>query len=75
MDELSGWDFEFKLQDFTQVKLLSAAFNQYKTPLLRNVDYFSQYIGKENFNQLATPEGSPVKKDIVKTKQQSNKAT
>ena len=66
MEELAGWDFEFKLQDYTGVKLLSAAFNRYKEPLLRNVDYFANYIGKENCNELKTPEGTPNKNKTTK---------
>ena len=74
MEDMAGWDFEFKLQDYTQVKLLSAAFNRYKEPLLRNIDYFADYIGKENVNELKTPPGTPSKNKTNKVNQQSNKA-
>ena len=66
---MAGWDFEVKLQDYTQVKLLSAAFNRFKEPMLRNSEYFADYIGKENCCELKTPAGTPNKNKINKLNQ------
>lgn len=68
VEELQGWEFEFKLQDYTQVKTASSLYNEMNKSLLAKPEYFEEIYGRDGMQDLVTPKGSPSKQQAFKAK-------
>lgn len=66
--DLNGWEFDIKLQDYTQAMKYGCQFSEYSKSMLEGIPFFEKSCGEGTSSELLTPLNSPNKHAMFKSR-------